>query len=120
MTEPTPAAETRQPELQRRALAWLFGTVPSSGPDVAAAAEVSAAVSAWVDRLPGIRRTDAGLWDDDTWQGAVMLTARLIRRRNSPAGIETWTSDAATYVSRSDPDVAVLLRLGPNAAPQVG
>lgn len=43
--------------------------------------------------------------------GATMLAARLVRRRNSPAGIEAVTQDAAVYVARTDPDVMMLLRL---------
>ena len=43
--------------------------------------------------------------------GATMLAARLHRRRNSPGGIESFVADGAVYVSRQDPDVAVLLRM---------
>lgn len=57
--------------------------------------------------------------DPQTAQGATMLAARLYRRRNSPGGVEAYT-DAAVYVARTDPDVALLLKLGPNKPPQVG
>lgn len=56
---------------------------------------------------------------DDLHTGATMLAARIFRRRNSPGGVESF-SDAAVYVSRSDPDVAALLSLGVYKAPQVG
>lgn len=52
--------------------------------------------------------------------GAVMLTARLYRRRNSPAGIEAVGDLGASYVSRYDADIARLLRLDAFAAPTVG
>lgn len=52
--------------------------------------------------------------------GANMLAARLFRRRNSPAGVEAFAAGAAVYVQRNDPDVALMLELGPYAAPVVG
>jgi hypothetical protein len=42
-----------------------------------------------------------------------MLAARLVRRRNSPAGVEAFTEMGPTYVSRFDPDVDRLLGMGP-------
>jgi hypothetical protein len=49
-----------------------------------------------------------------------MLAGRLWRRRNSPAGVESFAGDAAVYVSRNDPDVAQLLGLGAYTPPAVG
>jgi hypothetical protein len=57
--------------------------------------------------------------DGEVYQGAVMLAARLVRRRNSPAGIETF-SDTVAYVSRWDPDIQRALRQGAYAWPAVG
>ena len=57
--------------------------------------------------------------DGEVYQGAVMLAARLVRRRNSPAGIETF-SDSVAYVSRWDPDIQRALRQGAYAWPGVG
>lgn len=45
-------------------------------------------------------------------QGANMLAARLVRRRNSPDGVAAFTAAGPVYVSRNDPDVALLLNLG--------
>lgn len=53
-------------------------------------------------------------------RGAVMLAARLWRRKESPAGVEAFGSDGAVYVAKNDPDVALLLGLGPYAPPMVG
>lgn len=55
-------------------------------------------------------------WTDDTLanvvMGANMLTARLWQRRNSPLGFEAIADQGAVYVTRNDPDVAMLLGLG--------
>jgi hypothetical protein len=57
--------------------------------------------------------------DAEVYQAAVMLAARLVRRRNSPAGVETF-GESITYVSRYDPDIARALRQGIYALPGVG
>lgn len=107
-------------QLRDRALSWLAITA-EEGPDFDAAELVAPAVAEWVDSLPGVDVTvteDGTEWDKRADLGAVMLTARLIRRRNSPGGIEAFTGEgAAVYVRREDPDVARLLRLN---YPQVG
>lgn len=56
---------------------------------------------------------------DDVHTGATMLAARIYRRRNSPGGVEAFT-DAAVYISRTDPDVAALLSIGNYKSPQAG
>lgn len=53
-------------------------------------------------------------------QGATMLAARVWRRRNSPAGVESYGDLGPTYVQRNDPDVAMLLGLGYYTVPVVG
>lgn len=62
----------------------------------------------------------ATVWPDRIVSGATMLAARLYRRRNSPAGVESFGSDGAVYVSRTDPDIAQLLGLGTHQPPTVG
>ncbi len=112
--------------LTTAALKWLGIAAGSTGPDVDAAGLVTPAVVAFVDRLPGLRTTTTTTegnleWAPDVKLAAVMLAARLIRRRNSPQGIAAFTQEGgAAYVSRNDPDVAQLLRLGTFAAPRVG
>lgn len=70
-------------------------------------AEVVPAVNAFVASFhPG---TDLAA---DVVHGAVMLAARIVRRRNSPAGVESFGELGATYVSRYDPDIDRLLGLG--------
>lgn len=118
-------------ELMAAALSWLGIDVDTaSGPDVDAATIVAPAVRSFVESipdLPTVTVTDPDTlepvtrWADKVELGAVMLAARLVRRRNSPQGVAAFTEvGGAAYVSRMDPDVAQLLRLGAYAAPQVG
>lgn len=44
--------------------------------------------------------------------GANMLVARLWQRRNSPLGFEQVGDGLAAYVTRNDPDLAMMLGLG--------
>lgn len=117
-------------QLQTAALLWLGFSeeqqADETQPDVQAAQLVAPAVWSWVDTLPSIERTpdpddpDDTVWGDKTFLGAVMLAARLIRRRNSPHGIESFTVEGAAYVRRTDPDIAQLLHMGNHAKPRVG
>lgn len=81
------------------------------------------ATNGWVSSTAYVRELDPVLWPD-TWpddvrQGAVMLAARLYRRRNTPGGIESIT-DTAVYVPRRDGDVDAMLHQGAWAPPRVG
>lgn len=82
---------------------------------------IVAAVNAVVRSLPvADRARGAEVWEASVAEGACMLAARLHRRKNSPAGVETFGAEGAFYVSRNDPDIAMLLGLGAWAAPAVG
>lgn len=59
-------------------------------------------------------------WPPNIKLGAKMLAARLYRRRNSPAGVESLGELGPVYVSRNDPDLAQLLRIGRYERPKVG
>lgn len=59
-------------------------------------------------------------WPGNIVHGAVMLSARLWRRKDTPGGVEAFTQLGAAYVMRSDPDVAMLLKLGSWQAPGIG
>lgn len=63
---------------------------------------------------------DAAEWPERIQHGATMLAARLHRRKGSPAGVESFGSLGAAYVMRTDPDIAMLLKLGSWQRPQVG
>lgn len=52
-------------------------------------------------------------WPADLYRGAVMLAARLYRRKQSPdATIAADGEFGPMYVARNDPDIAMLLRFG--------
>lgn len=59
-------------------------------------------------------------WPADVRLGALMLAARLIKRRNSPNGIEATTDINVTYTARYDSDIARLLRIDTFRKPMVG
>jgi hypothetical protein len=80
-------------------------------------AAVNAEVRGWPVVVPVAGAT---AWPDNLARGATMLASRLWRRKNSPAGVEQFGSLGATYVMRTDPDIAMLLRLGSWASPEVG
>ena len=52
--------------------------------------------------------------------GALMLAAKLVRRRNSPYGTESVDGSVASYTARYDPDISRLLGIDYHAAPGVG
>lgn len=98
-----------------------FLRLPSPIPvvDATLLADVSAAAEPIVTRYRPDIGTDKDNVPDDIYQGAVMLAARLFRRRNSPAGIETM-GESATYVASHDPDLDQFLRRGRYRMPAVG
>lgn len=73
-----------------------------------------------VAQLPDVEPPVEPVWPAYIVRGADMLAARLVRRRNSPSGVEAMTDQGAAYVSRNDPDIAQLLQLGSYAKPSVG
>jgi Phage gp6-like head-tail connector protein len=88
-------------------------------------ADVVAATNHWVAQTAYVQDMvrvwpDTGEWPPDVTQGAVMLAARLYRRRNTPGGIDATGPDMAVYVPRRDSDVDLLLHLGMWAPPRVG
>lgn len=113
--------------------------LPEGGPTTLAQAKVwlsipeaderdDAKLSMVVDAVNGQVRTwrcsqaavGAEDWPAPIVMGATMLVARLHRRRNSPAGVESFGTEGAVYVSRNDPDIGQLLGLGSHQRPTVG
>lgn len=82
-------------------------------------ADVCAAAEPTVARYRPDVGTDPDAIPVDVHQGAVMLAARLYRRRNSPAGIETM-GESVNYVASFDPDLDQFLRRGRYRIPGVG
>jgi anti-sigma factor RsiW len=86
---------------------------PTDGAVLAKLEATVAAVNALVPRLATSPPAAQEL-------GALLLAARLYRRRNSPEGVATFTADGAMYVQRNDPDIGLLLGIGAYAPPVVG
>ena len=68
---------------------------------------------------PAVPPTRVYVPDADVYGAAVMLAARLVRRRNSPGGVESF-AESIHYVSRYDPDIQRALRQGDYAFPASG
>lgn len=103
MSTPEPA---EYPATVEAVAGWLGATGNTA--ELTHIAVVVTAVNALVRRL-GHTGNDLA---DDVVQGAVMLAGRITRRRNSPAGVESFGDLGPTYVARYDPDIEVLLGLG--------
>lgn len=93
-------------------------------------AQCSAAVEAHVQRcrpdqflvqgvIPNNPPTLIFTPDNEVRTAAVMLAARLYRRRNSPAGVELM-GESIAYASRYDPEIDRALRTGYFSSPLVG
>ena len=98
-----------------------FLRLPDPIPDVDAdlLADVCAAAEPVVARYRPDLGVDPAAVPPDVYQGAVMLAARLYRRRNSPGGIESM-GESVTYVASFDPDLDQFLRRGRYRIPGVG
>lgn len=78
-----------------------------------------------VDRfLPSVT-VDGVIVPESEWRstavlGATFLAARLFGRRNSPFGIASFSAEGAVYVTRNDPDIALMLGIGAYQKPTVG
>ena len=58
--------------------------------------------------------------DAETYQGAMMLAAKTLRRRNSPSGVETFGDVGISFVAKHDPEVSRCLRTDAYQRPGVG
>lgn len=81
---------------------------------------VVAAVNSLMWLWFGTPNVAAAGWAPHQVEGAVMLAARVYRRRNSPSGVESLGELGPVYVSRNDPDIAALLGLGAYERPTIG
>ncbi len=82
---------------------------------------IVAATNAFVSDLPVVQHLAQGeAWPKSVTLGAIMLAARLAKRRNSPNGIEAATDMNVTYTARYDSDISRLLQLDKFQAPAVG
>ena len=56
----------------------------------------------------------------EVYHGAVMWAARELRRRNSPAGVESFAGIGVQFVARFDPDIDQALHTGAYLRPRTG
>jgi hypothetical protein len=111
VTDPSPTSAT--PPTSAAAVAEHMSWTDQTDEQLARLEGTVAAVNAFVRRVATTSAPEQA-------QGALLLAARLWRRRNSPEGVATFTSDGAVYVQRNDPDVAQYLGIGHYAPPVVG
>lgn len=88
--------------------------------DVAWLTKCADAATAYVNRLEHVAGSTAPGWDADTWAGAVMLAGRLYQSRNAPLGAAGFDAMGGVVISRTDPELARLLRVGRFLPPRVG
>lgn len=94
--------------------------------DTADDARLELTINAVNSFVAGLRVAQELSEDVDEWPfqivlGATMLGARWFKRNNSPAGVIDLGGDAGVvYVQRKDPDIAMMLGLGPYSPPAVG
>lgn len=74
-------------------------------------------VAAAVDLVESWKGAPQEKWPPRWRRGCIMLAARMDRRRNSPAGVDTMGEIGVVYVSRKDPDIAQLLEIGDYGVP---
>lgn len=104
-------------------LAQLVGVVNSllCGSDDNSDTDRGTVTTAWPVTRPARGADD---WDAPALRsvvhGASMLVARLYQRRNSPLGYEQVGELSAVYVTRNDPDLAMMLQLGSWRGPGLG
>lgn len=69
--------------------------------------------------LPWSTYTEAVQVPAEVRQAGVMLAGRMLRRRNSMGGVDTFADGSIAYVSRHDPDIDRALRQGAWARPVI-
>lgn len=107
---------TSSETLTAKVITWT--KVKADDPNLA---DVVEATIDYVGTLPVVAALPEGSdWPNGVNLGATMLAARLLRRRNSPNGVEGMTTDAISYVARYDSDIARLLKLDGFQGPAVG
>jgi hypothetical protein len=110
MTAPTGEGPTSL----ERVLGMLSLTVDDGDLVASSVAAVNSLVRGWLTPAPD------GEWAPHHTYGATLLAARMYRRKDSAEGVVAFGVEGATYVSRNDPDVALLLGLGAYQTPRVG
>lgn len=127
-------AELTWPLTGPQVSAWISARTPGGPIDAELLDEVIASVSPFVETArPEFWSTPAPTPtepapareyhpDAEVWQAARMLAARVLRRRASPGGIESFGDGGIAgvqYVARFDPEIERALRLGGYQRPEV-
>lgn len=92
--------------------------------DAALIAQCAAAVEPFVqqcrpDQMVGVGAAAEYTPDKEVYSAAVMMAARLYRRRNSPGGL-VQMGDILSSVPRWDPEIERALRIGLWQQPRIG
>jgi hypothetical protein len=95
---------------------------PGTADGVWLAAAVAAVSALALDTVPRLRELDTDAdYPADVRAALMMQAQRLFARRSSPTGIAGYSdSGGSVYISRWDPDVERMLRIGSWSKPQVG
>lgn len=93
-----------------KVLGWIGLQARSIGDSATSLSMVVDAVNEYLQRYDHLIRAD-GTPTDMAEVGAVMLAARLYKRRGSPTGTDTSVDGGAIYISRIDPDIARWLEI---------
>lgn len=104
---------------------WLGMPLTAATADAGHLESIVEAVVDTVDALPDAPRLPSkdgspGAWAPRTTRAAIMLGARLYRRRNSATGIEAIVDGGASYVARWDSDISRMLRIDGHTRPVIG
>lgn len=81
------------------------------------------AANAFVANLRLVKNlaADVDEWPAAAVLGATLLASRWFKRSNSPAGVVDLGGEVGVaYVQRNDPDIGLMLGLGPYTPPAVG
>ena len=109
---PDPVIAPNGPATVSAVAGWLGANDPQFAEEQEHIAAVVPAVNSWLRTWITVP-ADGAAWPEHIVHGAVMLAARNVRRRMSPAGVETGGDlGGAVYVARWDRDLDQLLGLG--------
>lgn len=110
-------------------LHWLRANeVDAGSPDEAELNRVCALAETYVQRCrpdqwvvnPADELDQTYTPDAEVYSAGVMYAARILRRRNSPAGVESFGDLGVTFVAKWDADIERGLRVGGSQVPGVG
>lgn len=117
--EPEPEPEPVPTVVTAEAVVAWSGLKNLKPDEITALEQVVLATNVYVDNLPSIDRKADGTWAETTKLGALMLAARLYRRKNTVDGVQA-VGELTTYIPRYDNDIARLLNIDTFRKPVIG